>query len=67
MKAGWRDAPLTLRDLVVSNLQVSRIIPRLWRWVYKSLRLPIKLSVERGVVVMTIGSQSGESHFKTYE
>ena len=38
----------------------------LWRWVYKSLRLPIILYVERGLVVITVGSRSGESQCETY-
>ena len=35
--------------------------------IYKSLRLPIILYVEHGVVVKAVGFQSGEFQFETYE
>ena len=35
----------------------SRVIPRLYRWVYKTLTLS-PLAVEHSVVVMAAGSQS---------
>ena len=38
------------------------IVTRLWRWLYKFLRLPIILLY----VEMIVGSLSGESQFKTY-
>ena len=38
------------------------IVTRLWRWVYKFLRLPIILLY----VEMIVGSLSDESQFKTY-
>ena len=48
------------------KLKVSRIVPRLWRWVYKILIGPIILYVEHGGVVITVGSQSEKSQFEAY-
>ena len=41
---------------VSGKRNVSRVIPRLYGWVYKTLRLS-PLAVEHSVVVMTAGSQ----------
>ena len=42
---------------------VSRVVPRLYGWVYKTLRLP-PLAVEHSIVVMTMGSQSRQSQIE---
>ena len=46
-------------------LGVSRVIPRLYGWVYKTLRLS-PLAVEQSAVVMTAGSQSRRSQTECY-
>ena len=43
------------------------MVSRIEDGVYKTLRLPIILLVEHGVVVMTVGSESGEFQFKRIE
>ena len=42
---------------------VSRVIPRFYGWVYKTLRLSPSV-VEHSVVVMTAGSQSRRSQIE---
>ena len=44
---------------------VSRVIPRFYGWVYKTLKLS-PLVVEHSVVVMTAGSRSRQSHIESY-
>ena len=45
---------------VSGKINVSRVTPRIYGWVYKTLRLS-PLAVEHSVVVMTAGSQSRPS------
>ena len=42
---------------------VSRVVPRLYGWVYKTLRVS-PLAVEHSIVVMTMGSQSRQSQIE---
>ena len=50
---------------VAGKWNVSRVIPILYGWVYKTSRLS-PLVVEHSVVVMTAGSQSRQSQTESY-
>ena len=41
------------------------VIPRLYGWIYKTIRLS-PLAVEHSVVVMIVGSQSRRSQIESY-
>ena len=51
--------------IVSRNGNVSRVIPRLCGWVYKTLRLS-PLEVEHDVEVMTASCQSTRSQIESY-
>ena len=50
---------------VLGKWNISRVIPRLYGWVYKTWRF-FPLADEHGVAVMTAGSQSRQSQIVSY-
>ena len=66
---GWCYSEWWVWDLITlavsGKWNVSRVIPRLYGWVYKTLRLSL-LVVKHSVVVMTAGSQSRQSQIESY-
>ena len=51
---------------VSGKWNISRVIPRLYGWVYKTLRLSL-LAVRHSVVVMTSGFQWRRSQIESYQ